>query len=236
MRNESLSVWFWMLLNVVGNSYVVCFTSLHCQNVPPVQASPLSAVEFLTITLESARQVLSTMEFRLLASIIGAFAVMGARLLPKVRFTSAPLSLRSDNLRLLQQTANTRWGPSNKTAVIILALEHNETAVLPQRVSFPSTGRKLNLLITDWQCDASLTLADPGDEGAQWWRHHSTAADREENVEKHVGVPAHQNRTETADKILHSFKQIIEKHSELMRILMTSFEEQAELLESFLSM
>ena len=48
------------------------------------------------------------MEFRLLASIIGAFAVMGARLLPKVRFTSGPLSLRSDNLRLLQQTANTR--------------------------------------------------------------------------------------------------------------------------------
>ena len=125
---------------------------------------------------------------------------------------------------------------SNKTAVIILALEHNETAVLPQRVSFPSTGRKRNLLITDWQCDASLTLADPGDEGAQWWRHHSTAADREENVEKHLGDPAHQNRTETADKILHSFKQIIEKHSELMRILMTSFEEQAELLESFLSM
>ena len=81
-----------------------------------------------------------------------------------------------------------------------------------------------------------MTLAEPGDEAAQWWRHHSTAADREENVERHLGDPAHQNKTETEDKILHSFKQIIEKHSELLRILMTSFEEQAELLESFLSM
>ena len=57
---------------------------------------------------------------------------------------------------------------------------------------------------------------------------------RNNEKEVHNTESGLQHKPESREKILETYKELIEKNSELMRILMTSFEKQTALLEDLL--
>ena len=54
---------------------------------------------------------------------------------------------------------------------------------------------------------------------------------RNNEKEVHNTESGLQHKPEPKEKILETYKELMEKNSELMRILMTSFEKQTELLD-----
>ena len=73
--------------------------------------------------------------------------------------------------------------------------------------------------------------------GAPWWTNLSSNAERnrtekEENISPPLKTDGEdENKTV---KLLESYKRIIDKNTELMRLLMTNFKTQAEQLDKFM--
>ena len=70
--------------------------------------------------------------------------------------------------------------------------------------------------------------------GNAWWKNVNTDRSSTNETEEYSTELFLQNKTETTEKILKTYKEMMDKNSELMRNLMINFDIQAELLEKFL--
>ena len=70
--------------------------------------------------------------------------------------------------------------------------------------------------------------------GNAWWKNVNTDRSSTNETEEYSTELFLQNKTETTEKILQTYKEMMDKNSELMRNLMINFDIQAELLEKFL--
>ena len=70
-------------------------------------------------------------------------------------------------------------------------------------------------------------------QGALWWTDLRSNSDRNEN-EKLASTVKTESAEEKTREILDSYRRMMEKNTELMRLLMSSFKAQAEKLDKLL--
>merc|ERR1712183_1006771 len=127
-----------------------------------------------------------------------------ARELPRVRFTNSPLSLRRENYRLLQRGSDVRRTQRD-----------GNSADTKEFIPFNSQTMKAD------------------NQGAPWWTNLNSNSERNKTEEAENIAPPEEDESEPK-KLLHYYKRIIEKNTELMRLLMRSFQAQAEQLDKLM--
>ena len=70
-------------------------------------------------------------------------------------------------------------------------------------------------------------------QGAPWWTNlssnsESNKTEKDENIVSPLRTEEYESKTK---ELIHSYKRIIDKNTELMRLLMTSFKAQADQLD-----
>ena len=69
-------------------------------------------------------------------------------------------------------------------------------------------------------------------QGASWWKNLNSNSERNKNEKDEIIAPP-ENESKTK-KLLESYKRMIEKNTELIRVLMTSFQWQTEQLDKLM--
>ena len=72
-------------------------------------------------------------------------------------------------------------------------------------------------------------------QGDPWWTNLNSNSERNKTEKaENISPPQTEEDESKTKKLLQSYKRIIEKNTELMRLLMTSFKSQAEQLDKLM--